>query len=159
MIASSFFGLLTGMLFGVALYKVGAVRYSRVVGMITLRDCKVMKFAFTAIAFTSMVYGLAAIMGVASSWNLVPRVMPFTGWSHLIGGVIFGTTMAVTGYCPGACMARFGHAAGIHRFAPISAIIGLFVGILIYSVIKMPLIDAGIIMARPQAISLYGLMG
>src|SRR6266581_759585 len=51
--------------FGVVLYKVGATRYSRVMGMLTLRDTKVMKFAFTAIGVSSLAYGLAAALGVS----------------------------------------------------------------------------------------------
>ena len=66
-------GLLTGAAFGVVLYKVGASRYSRVIGMLTLRDTKVMKFAFTAIATASALYGLAALFGVAEPLHLVPR--------------------------------------------------------------------------------------
>ena len=65
MIGSGLGGLLTGAAFGVVLYKVGASRFSRVIGMLTLRDTKVMKFAFTAIATSSTVYGIASIFGVA----------------------------------------------------------------------------------------------
>ena len=34
-------GALTGLAFGIVLYKVGATRYSRVMGMLTLRSCRV----------------------------------------------------------------------------------------------------------------------
>ena len=101
-------GLLTGMAFGIILYKVGAVRYSRVMGMLTLRDTKIMKFAFTSIATSSLLYGLASILGVNEQWNLVPRIMPFIGAAHVLGGVIFGAAMGWTGFCPGTCMAKVG---------------------------------------------------
>ncbi|MGC9081076.1 MAG: hypothetical protein ACP5H4_05250, partial [Sulfurihydrogenibium sp.] len=48
-------GILTGALFGFVLFKVGAVRYSRVEGMLLLRDLKIMKFAFTGIATASII--------------------------------------------------------------------------------------------------------
>src|SRR5512139_539118 len=112
-------GALTGAGFGVVLYKVGATRYSRVIGMLTLRDTKVMKFAFTAIATASTLYGLASIFGVAEQLHLVPRVMPYLGAAHLIGGVIFGVALGTTGTCPGTCVAKAGGMGGDKRFAPL----------------------------------------
>ena len=96
-------GLLTGMAFGVVLYKVGASRYSRVIGMLTLRDTKIMKFVFVAIAVASFAYGLAAVFGVGEQLNLVPRVMPFMGMAHVVGGVLFGGALGFSGLCPGTC--------------------------------------------------------
>lgn len=152
-------GLLTGMAFGVVLYKVGASRFSRVIGMLTLRDTKVMKFAFTAIATASTLYGLASIAGVAESWNLVPRVMPFLGSAHLLGGVIFGVAMGATGTCPGTCVAKAGGMAGDKRFATVFAIAGLVLGVLAYSLVKTPLTDAGVIATNQKPITLNGLLG
>ncbi len=152
-------GLLTGMAFGLVLYKVGASRFSRVIGMLTLRDTKVMKFAFTAIATASSVYGLASVLGVAESMNLVPRVMPFLGSAHLLGGAIFGVAMGVTGTCPGTCVAKAGGMSGEKRFATVFSIFGLVLGILAYSVLKTPLTDAGIIATNQKPITLHGLLG
>ena len=152
-------GLLTGMAFGAVLYKVGASRFSRIMGMLTLRDTKVMKFAFTAIATSSTIYGLASIAGVAESWHLVPRVMPFLGSAHLLGGVIFGVAMGATGFCPGTCVAKAGGMAGDKRFATLFAIIGLVLGILAYAVVKLPLTDAGVIATNQKPMTLNGLLG
>ena len=82
-------GIITGMLFGIVLFKVGAIRYSRVEGMLLLRDLKIMKFAFTGIATASIIYGLADIFGFAESTNLIPRIMPYLGVAHIIGGIMF----------------------------------------------------------------------
>jgi hypothetical protein len=152
-------GLLTGMAFGIVLYKVGASRFSRVMGMLTLRDTKVMKFAFTAIATSSTVYGLAALAGVAESLHLVPRVMPFLGTAHVLGGVLFGVSMGATGFCPGTCVAKFGGRGGDKKFATPFAILGLVLGILAYAALKTPLSDAGIIAANQKPITLHGLLG
>jgi uncharacterized membrane protein YedE/YeeE len=147
------------MAFGTVLYKVGASRFSRVIGMLTLRDTKVMKFAFTAIATASTLYGLASIAGVAEAWHLVPRVMPFLGSAHLLGGVIFGVAMGATGFCPGTCVAKAGGMAGDKRFATLFAIIGLVLGVLAYALVKTPLSDAGVIAANQKPITLNGLLG
>ena len=126
-------GVLTGAGFGAVLYKVGATRYSRVMGMLTLRDTKVMKFAFTAIGVASLGYGLAAALGVAESLSLVPRVMPFLGSAHLLGGALFGIGMGVSGLCPGTCAAKTGGRGGDRKYATPAAVAGLVAGVLLYA--------------------------
>ena len=152
-------GALTGAGFGVVLYKVGATRYSRVMGMLTLRDTKVMKFAFTAIAVASLLYGLAAATGVAGALHLVPRTMPFLGWAHLLGGALFGVGMGVSGLCPGTCVAKLGGRGGATKGQTPAAIAGLFVGVLVYDALKAPLTDAGIIAANQKPLTLPGMLG
>ena len=127
--------------------------------MLTLRDTKVMKFAFTAIATASTLYGLASIAGVAEAWHLVPRVMPFLGGAHILGGIIFGVAMGTTGICPGTCVAKAGGMAGDKKFATLFAILGLVLGVLAYAVVKTPLTDAGVIAVNQKPITLNGLLG
>lgn len=152
-------GLVTGAAFGAVLYKVGASRFSRVIGMLTLRDTKVMKFAFTAIATSSVLYGLADVFGVAEGAGLVPRIMPFLGSAHVLGGVIFGVAMGATGTCPGTCVAKAGGRAGAKKFASTGAIAGLVAGIVAYAYARAPLVDAGVIAAVGKPITLHGLLG
>lgn len=152
-------GILTGICAGVVLYKVGATRYSRIMGMLTLRDTKVMKFTFMSIAVASMIYGLAAVFGIAESWSLVPRVMPYLGTAHIVGGVLFGLGLGVTGLCPGTCMAKTGGRGGDKKFVGLAASTGLVVGILIYAEVKEPLTQAGIIAAYAKPLTLHGALG
>jgi uncharacterized membrane protein YedE/YeeE len=152
-------GALFGAGFGFVLYKVGATRYSRVMGMLTLRDTKVMKFAFTAIGVASLGYGLAAALGVSEAWNLVPRVMPFLGLAHLVGGVLFGLGLGVSGLCPGTCVAKAGGQGGNKRFATPAAVLGLGAGVLLYAALKDPLTSAGIIAADQRPLTLHGALG
>lgn len=159
MLLAVLLGILTGAGFGIVLYKVGATRYSRVMGMLTLRDTKVMKFAFTAIAVASLLYGLAAVLGVAEDWHLVPRVMPYLGAAHLLGGVLFGAALGASGYCPGTCMAKAGGGAGDKKFAAHFSVLGLFAGILAFAQLKEPLTEAGIIASIQQPLTLHGLLG
>jgi hypothetical protein len=152
-------GALTGMGFGVVLYKVGATRYSRVMGMLTLRDTKVMKFAFTAIGVASLLYGLAAAAGVAEPLGLVPRVMPYLGSAHLLGGALFGVGMGVSGLCPGTCVAKVGGRGGEKKFAAPAAMVGLVVGVLLYAALKDPLMSAGVIAVNQRPLTLHGVLG
>ena len=152
--SSLIMGLLTGALFGFVLFKVGAIRYYRVEGLLLLRDLKIMKFAFVAIATTSILYGLADIFGFAQSTNLIPRIMPYMGIAHLVGGILFGIGMASAGFCPGTCFARVG--AG--KFVALGGIAGIIVGILLYAGLQPTLVDIGILGTR-EKLTLYGTLG
>jgi uncharacterized protein len=152
-------GSLTGAAFGVVLYKVGATRYSRVMGMLTLRDTKVMKFAFTAIGVASLLYGLAAALGLAEGWGLVPRVMPFLGWAHLLGGVLFGVGMGVSGLCPGTCVAKTGGRGGEKRYAGAAAVAGLVAGVPVYQALKDLLLESGLLASHQRPLTLHGTLG
>jgi len=152
-------GALTGAAFGVVLYKVGATRYSRVMGMLTLRDTKIMKFAFTAIGVASLLYGLAAAAGVAEAWGVVPRVMPYMGAAHLLGGALFGIGLGVSGLCPGTCVAKAGGRGGAKKFVGTAAIAGLLVGVLLYGWIKDPLLRAEVIASNQKPLTLHGVLG
>jgi len=151
-------GTLTGLVFGTVLYKVAAMRHSRVLGMLTFSDFKIMKFAFTAIAVASFGYGLADLTGVANEWNLVPRTMSYMGGAHLLGGAIFGVAMGLTGLCPGTVACRLPSNAGRGKLDGFLAVIGLFVGVAIYAVVKEPLIESGITGA-PKPLTLHGTLG
>jgi hypothetical protein len=159
MIMSGLAGLATGIAFGILLYKVGATRYSRVMGMLTLRDTKIMKFAFTTISVASIIYGLAALAGVSEAWNLETRIMPYYGGAHILGGILFGAAMGFTGLCPGTCAAKAGGLAGGKRYAGSAALFGLLVGVIAYAYLKQPLIDSGIMAARPRNLTLHGYLG
>jgi len=152
-------GALTGAGFGAVLYKVGATRYSRVMGMLTLRDTKVMKFAFTAIGVSSLLYGLAASLGLAEPLRLVPRVMPWLGSAHILGGALFGAGLGISGLCPGTCVAKAGGRGGAKKYATPAAILGLLVGVVLYGAIKEPLTAQGILAPGQKPLTLHGLLG
>jgi uncharacterized membrane protein YedE/YeeE len=152
-------GALVGAAFGAVLYKVGATRYSRVMGMLTLRDTKVMKFAFTAIGVASILYGLAAALGVAEGWGLVPRTMPYLGAAHVLGGALFGIGMGVSGLCPGTCVAKAGGRGGRKKFAAGAAVLGLVAGVLLYEWLKDPLLANGVIAANQKPLTVHGALG
>jgi hypothetical protein len=152
-------GALTGAGFGFVLYKVGATRYSRVMGMLTLRDTKIMKFAFTAIAVASLVYGLAAAAGVADAWGLVPRVMPYLGAAHVLGGAMFGIGLGVSGLCPGTCVAKAGGRNGAKKLVGPAAILGLATGVLAYAAGKDWLLARGVVPEIQKPLTLHGILG
>jgi hypothetical protein len=146
-------------MFGIVLYKIGASRYSRVMGMLTLRDTKVMKFTFMTIATASFIYGLAALLGVAETLNLVPRIMPYTGFAHVLGGIIFGGTLGLVGFCPGTCVAKAGGQSGNKKYVAHISVVGLLAGVLAYNFLKEPLVNLKIISLQQEPLTLHGLLG
>lgn len=152
-------GLATGTAFGVVLYKVGASRYSRVMGMLTLRDTKVMKFTFVTISTASFIYGLADVFGLAEPLHLVPRILPFMGLAHVLGGLIFGATMGLVGFCPGTCMAKAGSGSGAKKYSALASILGLIAGVLTFVMIRDGLVASGVIAPFHRPITLHGLLG
>ncbi len=147
-------GLITGALFGAVLHKVGAVRYSRVEGLLLLTDLKILKFAFMGVATASILYGLAFVFGVNEALNIYPRIMPYMGIAHLIGGFLFGIAFAASGLCPGTCLARLGSG----KWLAIAAVIGLMLGIVAYDMLYPILTETGII-AKKEAITIHGILG
>jgi len=87
-------GFLTGLLFGFILHRAGLVRYSRIMGALLLQDLKVLKFMFTGIAVAMLGYGL---LGLTDTPLLLPRINPYLGPAHLVGGVLFGLGMGLSG--------------------------------------------------------------
>ncbi len=142
------------------LYKVGATRYSRVMGMLTLRDTKIMKFAFTAIGVASLLYGLAAAAGVAEAWGVVPRVMPYMGAAHLLGGALFGIrAWASPASVRAPAWPRPAVGEDSKKFVGTAAIVGLLAGVLLYGVIEDSLLQAEVIATNQKPLTLHGVLG
>lgn len=87
-------GLIIGLLFGFVLHRGGLVRYSRIIGALLLRDLKAIKFMFLSLTVAMLLYGISDIAGVGA----VPRVNPYMGIGHVIGGVLFGVGMGLAGF-------------------------------------------------------------
>ncbi len=85
---------LLGIAFGFALNKGGLTRYSNIVGVFRFTNLTVIKFMLTAM-LTAMVglYGLKGL-GVLDFPNVPGTFIA----GNLIGGLIFGAGMALTGY-------------------------------------------------------------
>jgi hypothetical protein len=88
-------GLATGAAFGFVLHRGGLTRYSRIMGTLLLQDLKPMKFMFTALAVTALGLGFADLAGVSA---FEPRVNPYFGAGHFVGGALFGVGMALGGF-------------------------------------------------------------
>lgn len=123
MIIKIIFGLIVGLLFGFILTKTGITKYPRVMGMLLLKDFKILKFMLTAVISSMILFHLLGDM------NLLKVVPKNLDWGKLVGGLIFGTGMGMLGYCPGTMMARMGEG----KKETILALFGMALGIFIYA--------------------------
>ncbi len=83
-----------GIFFGFSLNKAGLTKYNKIVGVFRFTDLAVLKFMLTALVVSmSGLYGLRALGLIA-----FPSVPSTYIAGNLIGGLIFGIGMALTGY-------------------------------------------------------------
>lgn len=94
MLGSYLIAIALGILFGFALTKGGLTRYSNIIGVFRFTNLTVIKFMMTALV-TAMV-GLYGLKGL----GLVqfPNVPATYVAGNVIGGLVFGIGMALTGY-------------------------------------------------------------
>lgn len=86
--------LVLGALFGFALNKVGLTKYHKVVNQFRFTDMTVLKFMMTALVVAMIgLYGLRGL-GLIS----FPAVPATYIVGNLVGGLLFGVGMALTGY-------------------------------------------------------------
>ena len=86
--------IILGALFGFSLNKAGLTRYYKIVNVFRLTDMAVLKFMMTA-----LVVGMAGLFALRGLGLIAfPRIPETYIAGNLIGGLIFGIGMAVTGF-------------------------------------------------------------
>ena len=88
------FSLTMGFFFGFALQKAGLSKYNKIVNVFRFTDMAVLKFMMTALVIS--MFGLFILRGLGLI--TFPRVPETYIAGNLIGGLIFGIGMALTGY-------------------------------------------------------------
>jgi len=83
-----------GLFFGFSLNKAGLTKYNKIVGVFRFTDMAVLKFMMTA-----LVVSMAGLYGLRSlGWIVFPSIPSTYIVGNIIGGLIFGIGMALTGY-------------------------------------------------------------
>jgi uncharacterized protein len=86
--------LVLGVSFGFSLNKAGLTKYNKIVNVFRLTDLAVLKFIMTALLVAMS--GLYVLRGLGMiTFPTVPATYIF---GNLVGGLIFGVGMALTGY-------------------------------------------------------------
>jgi hypothetical protein len=102
--ANYIIALFLGVFFGLSLNKAGLTKYHKIVNVFRLTDLAVLKFMMTALVVSMS--GLYVLRGAGLiSFPSVPATY-IAG--NLVGGLIFGVGMALSGYWPGTCAAGGG---------------------------------------------------
>jgi len=117
--------LVLGVFFGFALNKAGLTRYHKIVNVFRLTDLAVLKFMMTALVVAMS--GLYALRGLGLI--TFPNVPATYIVGNLIGGLIFGIGMSLSGYCPGTCAAGAGEGK-LDYIVP--GLLGFLTGAVIY---------------------------
>ena len=89
-----FLALVFGILFGFALNKAGLTKYHKIINVFRFTDMAVLQFMMTALVVAMIgLYGLRAL-GLLEFPNVPATYIA----GNLLGGLIFGLGMALTGY-------------------------------------------------------------
>lgn len=115
-------GLATGIAFGALLQKSGASDHRRIVEQLLLEDAAVVELMGGAIAT-----GALGVEALRRRGSYRPDVKPMQA-GVVLGAALFGTGMALLGYCPGTCVAA---AAAGKRDAAVG-VVGMLAGALAF---------------------------
>jgi hypothetical protein len=112
-------GLTIGILFGFLLQKGGVTEYDVILGQLLLSDFTVLKVMLTAVITGMLGLQILRSLGLA---RLIPK--PGSVGKSIVGGLIFGVSFAVLGYCPGTIAGAVGQGS-------LDAIVGGTAGIIL----------------------------
>lgn len=110
--------IIFGFLFGAILQYANLNKYDVISGMATLKNLAVAKALALAIGVGAILLSILIGLGYASF-----HIKPFILGGIILGGLIFGTGMAILGYCPGTLAISAGEGS-------IDALIGIAGGLL-----------------------------
>jgi len=141
-----------GFFFGFVLERAGFGRAQNIVAQFYFTNMRVLKVMFSAVATAAL--GLAALSGFGVLDLSSVTVPPAFLWSQVVGGLLVGVGMAVSGYCPGTCVVAgaSGNLDGVATFG------GIVAGSLLFGLVY-PLVE-GLYMAAPlHGVLLFDLIG
>jgi uncharacterized membrane protein YedE/YeeE len=117
--------LALGVFFGFSLNKAGLTKYHKIVNVFRFTDMAVLKFMMTALVVAMS--GLYALRGLGLI--TFPNIPATYIVGNLVGGLVFGVGMALSGYCPGTCAAGAGEGK-LDYIVP--GLLGFLTGAVIY---------------------------
>jgi hypothetical protein len=120
--------LAIGFGFGWSLQKAGLAHYDRIVNVFRLRDLSVLKFLLTALVTAAV--GIRVLQDAGLAVNVPIPTTYLLG--NVIGGLVFGAGMALSGFCPGTVAAGAGEGR-LDYLVPGG--LGLYTGAVVYGLI------------------------
>ena len=120
--------LVIGLAFGAVLQRSGLSRYDRIANVYRLHDLTVLKVLLSALLTGAIALQVMEALGV----GVAPPVALTYGWGNVIGGIVFGVGMALSGFCPGTIAAGAGEGRLDYL---IPGALGLFAGAVTYGLV------------------------
>lgn len=118
-------GLLIGTIFGFLLHQTKVSKFNKIINQFLLKDFTMIRVMISAIITGIIILYSAYYLGFI---NIIP--MPHSSTiSVIVGGLILGIGLAISGYCPGTTFAAIGQGSKNAIFAAV----GLFIGAGIYA--------------------------
>jgi hypothetical protein len=134
-----FMGAVTGLAFGFLLQKGGVTRFNVIMGQFLFKDFTVLKIMLTAIITGAIgIYGMRAL-GLEFSLHIKNTAL----LGNATGGLIFGSGMAILGYCPGTGIAAIGDGSRHAIFGVLGMLVGTALYAEAYPWIKSYILDVG----------------
>jgi uncharacterized membrane protein YedE/YeeE len=140
--------LILGFLFGAILQYSKLNRFNVISGMATLENLSVAKAIAVAIGIGAVIIAIEIGLGFATY-----HIKPFLLGGISIGGIVFGSGMAILGYCPGTLPVSLGEGS----LDALIGIIGALAGGFIYTLV-VPSVQS-VLGPDLGSISLYTLIG
>jgi uncharacterized protein len=96
--------LVIGLAFGWILQRSGLSRYDRIANVYRFTDLTVLKVLGSGLVTAAVALQVMRTLGI----GVAPPVPMTYAWGNLLGGVVFGVGMALSGFCPGTVAAGAG---------------------------------------------------
>lgn len=129
-------GLGTGVVFGALLQKSGASDHRRIIDQLLLEDWSVAELMGGAIAT-----GAFGVEALRRRGRYRPEAKPMRA-GVLLGAALFGSGMALLGYCPGTCVAAAAEGKRDAAFGVLGMLAGALAFVRAYPALK-PVLSAG----------------
>lgn len=130
-------GFGTGALFGVLLQKGQVGKYEVILDQLLLREGRVLRTMGTAVAV-----GSVGVHALAQAGHTDLQIKPLKLGGVVPGALLFGTGVALLGYCPGTTLTALGQGRRDALAGVIGMLAGAAVYVRLYPTLK-PLLDAG----------------
>jgi hypothetical protein len=130
-----YYGLITGILFGLLMQKAEVIRYEKQLGALRLKDFTIFKFMLSAI-----IVGMIGIYLMNDMDMIKLSIKATVLGGNVLGGILFGIGWALLGYCPGTAAGALGEG----RLDALAGIVGMVVGAAAYAEIY-PFMDATVL--------------
>ncbi|MFP3867595.1 MAG: DUF6691 family protein [Desulfobacteraceae bacterium] len=118
------YGLVTGILFGILLQKSRVLRYDKQIGALRLLDLTIVKFMLSTVMVAMAGVYLLRDLGMAHL-----AVKPTLVGANILGGLIFGVGWGLLGYCPGTAIGALGEG----RWDALWGILGMLTGAALFA--------------------------